>query len=165
MNWKECGGKRTWPNSRYYTGICLKGLRTTTNILSQDSRSPGQNSNAGPTDYKAAVSSTRPAMTFSRTLPYWYYSEPHEVTSHRKSHRLTCNSYIMTTICLATFFFMFNKGWIFLKYVNYDINLLNSLNCVTIQSQNVTWPSLRTADSGKFVNVGLYWRSVCSYHV
>jgi hypothetical protein len=27
MNWKDCGRKRSWPNLRHYTGICLEGLR------------------------------------------------------------------------------------------------------------------------------------------
>jgi hypothetical protein len=40
MNWKGCGRKRSWPNLRYYPGICLEGLRKTTKNLSQDSRSP-----------------------------------------------------------------------------------------------------------------------------
>jgi hypothetical protein len=29
MNWKECGRKRSWPNLRYYSNICLEGLRKT----------------------------------------------------------------------------------------------------------------------------------------
>jgi hypothetical protein len=27
MNWKGCGRKKSWPNLRYYPGICLEGLR------------------------------------------------------------------------------------------------------------------------------------------
>jgi hypothetical protein len=27
VNWKGCGRKRSWPNSRYYPGIWLEGLR------------------------------------------------------------------------------------------------------------------------------------------
>jgi hypothetical protein len=27
------GRTRSWPNSKYYTGICLEGLRKTTKIL------------------------------------------------------------------------------------------------------------------------------------
>jgi hypothetical protein len=32
---KDYGRKRSWPNVRYYPGICLKGLMKTTIILSQ----------------------------------------------------------------------------------------------------------------------------------
>jgi hypothetical protein len=27
MNWKGCGRKQSWPDLRYYPGICLEGLR------------------------------------------------------------------------------------------------------------------------------------------
>jgi len=27
MNWKECGLKHSWPNSRYHPGICQEGQR------------------------------------------------------------------------------------------------------------------------------------------
>jgi hypothetical protein len=30
-NWKGCGRKQSWSNLRYYPGICLEGLRKTTN--------------------------------------------------------------------------------------------------------------------------------------
>jgi len=30
MNWKGCERKWSWPNLRYYPGICLEGLRKTT---------------------------------------------------------------------------------------------------------------------------------------
>jgi hypothetical protein len=49
MNWKGCGRKRSWPNLRYFPSICLEGLRTTKNTVSQDSQSPGQDLNLGPT--------------------------------------------------------------------------------------------------------------------
>jgi hypothetical protein len=26
MNWKGCGRKQSWPDLRYYLGICLEGL-------------------------------------------------------------------------------------------------------------------------------------------
>jgi hypothetical protein len=29
MNWEECGKKGPCPNLRYYSGICLEGLRKT----------------------------------------------------------------------------------------------------------------------------------------
>jgi hypothetical protein len=39
MNWKGFGSKRSWPNFRYYTGICLEVLRENTKNITQDSRS------------------------------------------------------------------------------------------------------------------------------
>jgi hypothetical protein len=30
MNWKGYGRKQSWPNLRYYPGICLEGLTKTT---------------------------------------------------------------------------------------------------------------------------------------
>jgi hypothetical protein len=30
INEKECGRKQSWLNLRYYSGICLEGLRKTT---------------------------------------------------------------------------------------------------------------------------------------
>jgi hypothetical protein len=47
MNEKDVEGNGHRPNSRYYPGICLKGLRITTETLSQFSRSPGQDLNPG----------------------------------------------------------------------------------------------------------------------
>jgi hypothetical protein len=44
MNWKRCW-RRSWPNLRYYPGICLEGLRKTTNNLSRDSRSQDRDLN------------------------------------------------------------------------------------------------------------------------
>jgi hypothetical protein len=40
-NWRRCRRKRS-PNFRYYPNTGLDGLRKTTKILSQDSRSPGR---------------------------------------------------------------------------------------------------------------------------
>jgi hypothetical protein len=54
INWKGCGSKRSWPNSQYYAGICLEGLRKTSKNLSQDSRSPGLYLNQGPPEYCTA---------------------------------------------------------------------------------------------------------------
>lgn len=39
---KGCWRTLSWPNLRYYIGICLNGLRKTTKNLSQDNRSPTQ---------------------------------------------------------------------------------------------------------------------------
>jgi hypothetical protein len=33
MTWKVFGRMRSWPDTRYYPGICLEGLRKTTNEL------------------------------------------------------------------------------------------------------------------------------------
>jgi hypothetical protein len=58
INWKGCGWKRSWPNLRYYPGICLEGLRKTTKILSQDSRHPGRDLNQGSPEEEAGVLTT-----------------------------------------------------------------------------------------------------------
>jgi hypothetical protein len=52
MNWKGCGRKRSWPNLRYYTGICLEGLRKTTKTC------PSRNFNTGPPECEARVLNT-----------------------------------------------------------------------------------------------------------
>jgi hypothetical protein len=59
MNWKGCGRKRSWPNLRYYSGICQERLRKTTKNLSQDSRSLGRDLNPGRPEYEAGVLTTR----------------------------------------------------------------------------------------------------------
>jgi hypothetical protein len=48
MNWKGSGIKRSWPNSKEISSICLEELRKTTKTLSQDSRYPSLDSNLGP---------------------------------------------------------------------------------------------------------------------
>jgi hypothetical protein len=68
MNWKGCGRKRSWPNLRYYPGICL-GLRKTTKNLSQDSRTPGRDLNPGPPKYEARVQ-TISTTTYVRTYNF-----------------------------------------------------------------------------------------------
>jgi hypothetical protein len=47
-----CGRKRSWPNLRYYLGICLERLRKTTKNLSQDSLSPGRGLNPRLSEYE-----------------------------------------------------------------------------------------------------------------
>jgi hypothetical protein len=47
--------KRSWPNLKYYPGICLEGTRKTTKSLSQDSQSPGPDLNPGPTEYEGVL--------------------------------------------------------------------------------------------------------------
>jgi hypothetical protein len=55
MNWKGYGRKWSCTNLRHYPGICLERLRKTTKILSQDSRSLGQDLNPGPPEYEPGV--------------------------------------------------------------------------------------------------------------
>jgi hypothetical protein len=55
INWKGCGRKRSWPNLRYYPGICPERLRKTTEILSNDSQSPSSDLNLGPPEYEGGV--------------------------------------------------------------------------------------------------------------
>lgn len=37
IKFKECAGKRSWPDLRFYPGICLEGSRKTTKNLRQES--------------------------------------------------------------------------------------------------------------------------------
>jgi hypothetical protein len=41
---------------------CLEGLSKTTKNLSQDSRSPGRDWNAGPSEYESGILSTQPCL-------------------------------------------------------------------------------------------------------
>jgi hypothetical protein len=52
--------KWSWPNFRYYPGICLAGLRKITKITSQDSRFPSRDFNPGPAEYKSEALTTQP---------------------------------------------------------------------------------------------------------
>jgi len=45
---------------RYYPSICLEGLRKTVSNLSQDSQSPGQESNLETQKYETGVMTTMP---------------------------------------------------------------------------------------------------------
>jgi hypothetical protein len=47
MSWKGSAGYRLSPDLRFDPGIVLDGLRNTTILLSQDSRSPGRHLKAG----------------------------------------------------------------------------------------------------------------------
>jgi hypothetical protein len=51
MKWIDCGRKRSWPNLMYYPDIFPEGVKKTNKHLTQDSRSPDQDLNAGPTEY------------------------------------------------------------------------------------------------------------------
>lgn len=46
-------GKQLWPNLRYCPGICMEGLRKTTDSHSQDSWCPDQDTNQAPSEYKS----------------------------------------------------------------------------------------------------------------
>jgi hypothetical protein len=43
VNWKGCGGKRSWLNLRYSPGICLLGLKKSTKYISKYSQYPCRN--------------------------------------------------------------------------------------------------------------------------
>jgi hypothetical protein len=58
---------------RYYTGIRLEGLRKSTRILSQDSRSSVRKLNPGPIQYEAGVLITRPGHV-AQTSPLEYFA-------------------------------------------------------------------------------------------
>jgi hypothetical protein len=60
MNCKRFGRKRSWPNLKYYPGICLEGPRKSEKPLSQDSRFMSRDFNPGPLEYEAQVLSTEP---------------------------------------------------------------------------------------------------------
>jgi hypothetical protein len=68
------GGKRPWPNLRYYLGICVEGLRQTTEKLIQASRSPGRDLNPGCPEYEAGVLTARLRLSVTVLLspsPQW----------------------------------------------------------------------------------------------
>jgi hypothetical protein len=50
MNWKGCGRKQSWTNSRYYHDICVEGLRKAAEVLSLESRSSARDLNLGPVE-------------------------------------------------------------------------------------------------------------------
>jgi hypothetical protein len=68
MNWKGYRRKQSWPNLRYYPGICMLGQRKTTKNVSQDSQSPGQDLNLGSLEYKARMLTTQPQHSIRKIL-------------------------------------------------------------------------------------------------
>jgi hypothetical protein len=64
-NWKRCGRTRSWPN---YPGICLKGLRKTTKVVSRDGQSPGWDFNPRNSECKAALLTTRLRLSIFQCL-------------------------------------------------------------------------------------------------
>jgi hypothetical protein len=55
MNWEGFRRKKSWPNLRYYPGICLKELRKTMKGFSQDSKFLGRDLNGGPPEYEECL--------------------------------------------------------------------------------------------------------------
>jgi hypothetical protein len=66
MKWKDCDRKRWWSNLKYYTDICLEGLRRTTKNLIQDSQSQGRDLNLRLLEYEAGMSISRPRRSVRR---------------------------------------------------------------------------------------------------
>jgi hypothetical protein len=60
VSWKIYESKRSWPNLRYYPGICVEGLRKAIKILSQHSGSPDRDLSVGPPEYVAGIVTTWP---------------------------------------------------------------------------------------------------------
>jgi hypothetical protein len=78
-NWEGCGRKWSWPNSRHYPGICLEGLRKTTETLTEDSRFPDRDLYPGSPEYAAGVSTTQPRRS---NLLLMYYTFKSAVSKH-----------------------------------------------------------------------------------
>jgi hypothetical protein len=57
--------ERPWPILRHHLNICLYGLRKTTAILSQGSRSEDGGSKPGPPKHEAGVPTTPPRCSNS----------------------------------------------------------------------------------------------------
>jgi hypothetical protein len=55
MSWKGCGRKRSWRNSVYIPGICLKGLGKITKTIGCDSLYLGLNSKRGCAEWKSKI--------------------------------------------------------------------------------------------------------------
>lgn len=70
MIWTEYGRKLLLPHLRYYVGICLKGLRKTTENLSDDTRPPGRDLNLGFSECEIL------GPTFGRILCVLVFSTP-----------------------------------------------------------------------------------------
>jgi hypothetical protein len=86
---KGYGGKQSWPKLRYYAGICLEGVKKTTENLSQDSWSPGQDMNPGPPAYEKEVITTQPqCLVLNLSNSQLNYTGRHVVSyySYQDSH-------------------------------------------------------------------------------
>jgi hypothetical protein len=55
MNWRENGRKRLYSNLKQYPGICVDGLRKSTEKLNYNSRDPGRDPNFRIPDYETGV--------------------------------------------------------------------------------------------------------------
>jgi hypothetical protein len=65
INWKGCGRKRSWPNSKALSRNLPGGTEENHEKISQDIRSPGSDLNPGPPEYEAGVLTTRPRRSVS----------------------------------------------------------------------------------------------------
>jgi hypothetical protein len=63
------GRKRSWPNVKHHSGICLEVPKKTRN-LSQDIRPPGQDLKPGPPVYDSGPLTIRPQLSLSLLLYY-----------------------------------------------------------------------------------------------
>jgi hypothetical protein len=71
MNYKRYGRRQSWSKLRYYPGICVEGLRETTEKPQSEYLFPGRDLTLGAPEYEAAVLSTGNA-TFSLFMPYMF---------------------------------------------------------------------------------------------
>jgi hypothetical protein len=79
MNWKGYGRKRPRSNLRYYSGICLEGLRKTKKNLSQDRWSLDRDINPGHPEHEAGVITTQPRHSVGNTGDW--FLELHYISS------------------------------------------------------------------------------------
>jgi hypothetical protein len=82
MNWEGHGRKRSWPNLRYYLGVCLVGLKITAQSLSQDSRSSGRDLKPGLLEYEGVLIA-RPGRSIFKVL-YFRFRELQKTHSDKK---------------------------------------------------------------------------------
>jgi hypothetical protein len=116
MNWKGYGRKQLWSNLRSCSGICLEGLRKTTEALGQDSQSPGWDLNPGPPKYEVGV----------LTSWLWYLVLTYEV-------RLFNNeTFFLKNIVLK---FMYIASYLLQKS---SLGLVYSVACVSFMRGNIS---------------------------
>jgi hypothetical protein len=159
VNRKGFGRKRLWPNVRYYPGICLDGLRKTTESLIQDSRSPDRDLNPGPPEYEAGALTTRPSefrmfvmfvcrvfvasvstvqdTHFGSNKVFIFLTHP----LHKQHEINTCGSRMSFAI-----FYLWNDGTIWHLGSTITVVLSNYLRSVSARFVNskVTWSSNQT---------------------
>jgi hypothetical protein len=99
MNWKGSGRKRLWNNRRYYRDSCIRGLRKTTEHLSQSSRVQVQRF-----EWSVTATSTRSVVTLSG-------DQQHKALSHVRPCRVSCQTHGVTTVWQGTRFNLRGKPW------------------------------------------------------